>query len=379
MKPPEHIWVVRLPRDRSLQDKCMEEGLAAIGWAKVGDLSKASSREEIAEALRRAHPKWSDDKIQQASVNLYAFSKKLFPGHWVLGWRAGRAPLIGKVSGNYAFAPKAVGTAYPHVIRVKWRREPLPLDRFSEDARRSFLGGLHVYSFDPHLPEVMALLRQEETKPDLDKVLEIAVEAQRRKWKRNETATISKVIRPILEALGWDGWEQIQEEYVIKGPSSVDLALLISGKPVVFVEAKAFGTRFAEDGSEVKQALGYAYEKGVSWAVLTDGVKWWVYSAFAKTSHPEKRIFAVDLLDDSPEATPPSLLGLLTPGAVSSGRLERFALRAHWDHAVRKVLEDPPRELVNLVAERAELEPDADVAREVFARFASHCPPPTND
>ncbi len=142
---------------------------------------------------------------------------------------------------------------------------------------------------------------------------------------------------------------------------------------MVFVEAKPSGTKFAEDGSEVAQAIQYASAKVVDWAVLTDGAQWWLYDAFAKVPHPRKRILGIDLLGKTEGADPPELIELLTPDAVTSGRLQAFSRRARWYEAVRSLLQEAPDDLIQMVAKRGKLEADPALAKEVLAEFGTAC------
>ena len=206
--------------------------------------------------------------------------------------------------------------------------------------------------------------------------------AGRAKRRPKEENTRTHLIVPILEALEWDRYD-IYCEFDVEEGGKVDVALFLSGKPVVFVEAKSFDTDFAPDGNEVKQALDYVYKQGVAWAILTNGRQWWVYDAFAKVPHQEKRILAVDLLQQGRErhgaaADLPKAMCLLTPSAVEKGELERFGRRVHCYRSARAILKSAPDKLVDMVAERAKLDTDKDRAtiREILQEFAEHSPPP---
>ena len=88
----------------------------------------------------------------------------------------------------------------------------------------------------------------------------------------SEEETKAILIDPALSALGWhvDELEDVRREYRAKpGDNPVDYALVVFGKPRLFVEAKALSV--ALDRKSASQVLGYAATVGVAWCVLTNG------------------------------------------------------------------------------------------------------------
>jgi type I restriction-modification system DNA methylase subunit len=91
---------------------------------------------------------------------------------------------------------------------------------------------------------------------------------QRRRY--NEPNTRKDFVMPLFRALGWDvedAAEVSEEEKVSRG--RVDYAFRLRGIPCFFLEAKAIPVDLDEARWAV-QAITYAYNKGVTWAVLTD-------------------------------------------------------------------------------------------------------------
>lgn len=86
----------------------------------------------------------------------------------------------------------------------------------------------------------------------------------------NEQSTINGFIMPLFTALGWDFCDtnEVSPEYTASG-GRVDLAFRLNGVSQFFLEAKKFSADL-NDPDFVKQAVTYAYNKGVTWAVLTD-------------------------------------------------------------------------------------------------------------
>ncbi len=86
----------------------------------------------------------------------------------------------------------------------------------------------------------------------------------------NEAATKQGFIQPLFEALGWD-FSNIDEVSPEDNTSNgrVDYAFKLHGISQFFVEAKAFKEDI-NDPKHIKQAVSYAYNKGVTWAILTN-------------------------------------------------------------------------------------------------------------
>lgn len=89
----------------------------------------------------------------------------------------------------------------------------------------------------------------------------------------NEATTRKDFIMPLFEALGWDTYntfipgEVIEEEPAIKG--TVDYSFRLNNSPQFLVEAKALNINL-DDIVWAKQAVGYAWNMGIEWIVLTD-------------------------------------------------------------------------------------------------------------
>lgn len=89
----------------------------------------------------------------------------------------------------------------------------------------------------------------------------------------NEERTKNELIEPLFEALGWDMRNQKVEDEVIKEQrvlrKKADYAFRLGGVIRFFVEAKA-AKEDLDKPEFAKQAISYGFNKGVTWAVLTD-------------------------------------------------------------------------------------------------------------
>jgi hypothetical protein len=113
--------------------------------------------------------------------------------------------------------------------------------------------------------------------------------AQRRAL--NEQETRVQFILPLFRALGWnieDGSEMTAEESISGG--FVDFGFYLNGIPVFYVETKRVGAGVSQ-AAHMKQAINYAYMKGVTWAVLTDFESLSVFNADIEDKNPDRARF----------------------------------------------------------------------------------------
>jgi hypothetical protein len=144
----------------------------------------------------------------------------------------------------------------------------------------------------------------------------------------NEADTRALLVDPILAALGWamDDPSQVRREFNVYDGTCLDYALLIEGKPALFVEAKALG-RSLDSPQHVAQVVNYGNNEGVRWCVLTDGRTWDVYDAFAPVRMPDKLVARIHLEDlDAASALDGISLTSVASGAIETWVAERRTL-----------------------------------------------------
>ncbi|HHQ44725.1 MAG TPA: hypothetical protein ENN13_01135, partial [Candidatus Altiarchaeales archaeon] len=148
------------------------------------------------------------------------------------------------------------------------------------------------------------------------------------KWhKISESETKSKFLEPLLKDLGWDVEGKEHPDEVIKEEriqqKRADYTLRINGISKLIVEAKAIKEDLDKE-DYAKQAIKYAYNKKVSWAVLTDfeGLK--IFYAEEDSINPFRNIqlWDIELFDDNFED-----IWLLSKDAFIAGELDKKAER----------------------------------------------------
>ncbi len=202
----------------------------------------------------------------------------------------------------------------------------------------------------------------------LEEVLEKAAGAIQSGLLTDEAKVRYAVITPILDALGWDPKHptELIVEYSV-GNGWVDYALLLQGKPVVFVEAKRLGNL---DYKAEDQLFNYASNRGVPILVLTDGQIWDFYLSMAAGEPIDRRFCRIEIEaietgyeSSSRQQQAAQFEKFLSKMQVISGKAKQEAeevhnnikrkekLRQALPEAWERVLSDPGNLLIGRIAE----------------------------
>lgn len=131
-------------------------------------------------------------------------------------------------------------------------------------------------------------------------------------------------IRPLFEALGWNIGDrnEVSSEEHIKSSGRADYAFYLNGQPKFYVEAKK-ATVNIHDEALARQAVRYSWNKGVTWAILTNFDRLIVFNAQdVKSSLREKLLFDISYADYLPSL---NRLQLLSKEAFSKNEIDEFA------------------------------------------------------
>ena len=103
-----------------------------------------------------------------------------------------------------------------------------------------------------------------------------------------------KIVIPLLNLLGYSTEADMDFEHHVQNKRA-DIALLLDGKPSLLVETKDLD---AQLDNHVNQGLDYAFNKGIEWVILTNGLEVRLYKSFiAGISNPKDRLlFSTNLV-----------------------------------------------------------------------------------
>ena len=107
-----------------------------------------------------------------------------------------------------------------------------------------------------------------------------------------------KIVIPLLELLGYNPQQDMDFEHHVQNKRA-DIALLFNNKPKLLVEVKDLDEIL---DNHVNQGLNYAYNKGVEWVILTNGLEIRVYKSFIPYIPSEDRLIFTTTLSNLPQS-----------------------------------------------------------------------------
>jgi len=109
----------------------------------------------------------------------------------------------------------------------------------------------------------------------------------------SEADTVTVVKDLLSDLFGFDKYAEVTSEHAIRG-TYCDLAIKLDGKLRLLLEVKAIGLQLNE--KHIKQAVDYAANQGLDWVVLTNGIRWMLFSISFKKPIEAKIVAEFDLL-----------------------------------------------------------------------------------
>lgn len=112
-----------------------------------------------------------------------------------------------------------------------------------------------------------------------------------RRPKLNEEQTKISFVIPFFQALGWEMLDaNVAQWEVPAGGGRVDASLLVEGVPRVLVEVKGL-EHVIDEKTDGMQAVQYAYNKGIAWAILTNFADIYIFNAERLSRDPRNDLF----------------------------------------------------------------------------------------
>ena len=197
-----------------------------------------------------------------------------------------------------------------------------------------------------------------------------------------EQDTKTKLIGPVLEALGWNiRGDDVEQEYKARPRDNpVDYALKMSGVPILFVEAKALGQKLS-DPKIIGQVLGYATVAHVEWCVLTNGDEYHLFNASAPV-HAEEKLFCKTQVSEGKIEETVSMLSLFSYANMRENVIETMWKAYFVDRQVRTALLDMVNSaddsLIKLVRKKVPALKSKEIGDSIV-RMGIRIDPPTPD
>lgn len=112
----------------------------------------------------------------------------------------------------------------------------------------------------------------------------------------DEAATRLMINAFLTEILGFVSLDEVKTEYMIRG-TYADYVIQIRGKRYFIVEVKKFPTELSQ--KHLRQAVNYAANEGIDWALLTNGKDFDFYKILFNKPIESRKVFSIDLSDGS--------------------------------------------------------------------------------
>ena len=128
----------------------------------------------------------------------------------------------------------------------------------------------------------------------------------------------------LVDALGYDKYENLTAEFAVKGDFA-DYGIRLDKQLEAFIEVKRISQKLSP--SHLRQVESYALKEGVQWAILTNAQVWQAYHVTPVKGQQSEvtLIFEVDILDETLKPSAKTeLLFLISKEGLSKGRLAEF-------------------------------------------------------
>ncbi|UCZ53201.1 restriction endonuclease [Bacillus shivajii] len=160
-------WMIRAGDDNELIPVWKEQGIASIGWPKLGDPKQFQLKDEMIEKAAEVYSE-SKPKSRNSWVNqVWRFSREIKKGDKIITYfKETREYLVGTVTEGHFFNESVGDPAYPNNIRVDWEEITVERDTLSQAAKNSLGSVLTVFRVDDWGSEIEQLLEHPFVEPE---------------------------------------------------------------------------------------------------------------------------------------------------------------------------------------------------------------------
>lgn len=198
------MWMVRAGEGAYLIEEFLKKKIVAIGWDKVGDLSKIGDVETIKEKLRAVYPHLKIGQINNFAGQLFRFRFEFSKGQSVITYNPNeRAYWIGEITSDYEYSSS--NDEYPHVRKVDWKRS-VSRDNLSTTSKNSLGSTLTIFKISPQT--VQELLGQKVITEPTDLTTEVETQTLET-IKEDIEAKATEFIKDRLTKLDWEEMQDL--------------------------------------------------------------------------------------------------------------------------------------------------------------------------
>lgn len=172
------IWGIHGGKTGDADSLFLKKNCVAIGWAKMGDLSKiAPDREAFKTMVAKTYPDAKPGAIPTNAGQLFRFVHEIQSGDLVVyPSKRDRRVHIGKIEGAYRYDPSHE-ESYPNLRQVKWL-EASPRTQFTQGALYEIGSAMSLFQVKTYAEEFRAAVEGKIASPPVTKDETVALVAE---------------------------------------------------------------------------------------------------------------------------------------------------------------------------------------------------------
>ncbi|MEM8864198.1 MAG: restriction endonuclease [Planctomycetota bacterium] len=163
------IWGIHAGKTGDAERLFLRDGMVAVGWDKVTDLTKlGSNREAFKAAVSEAYPNKKPGAIPNNAGQLFRFCHEMAVGDYIAyPSKRDRMIHLGEITGDYSYATDGE-PGYPHRRPVKWLAKA-PRTKFSQGALYEIGSALSLFQIKNYADEFFAAIEGKQAVPLVEK------------------------------------------------------------------------------------------------------------------------------------------------------------------------------------------------------------------
>ncbi len=168
------LWVCKGGKRGERESRFKENGVIAIGFNLLDDLSEVQTREELKLLYEKAWPDAPEGRKNNHVGQIYAFLRKAKVGDLVVvPMKTNGTIWVGEIESEYKFR-EDLGSDMKHTRNVRWLRKDVPRKEFDQAILYSFGSAMTFSRAERHQAEenvrAIAKKKMEEIAPETPKV-----------------------------------------------------------------------------------------------------------------------------------------------------------------------------------------------------------------
>jgi predicted type IV restriction endonuclease len=138
-------------------------------------------------------------------------------------------------------------------------------------------------------------------------------------FESDESATRLMINSFLTDILGFKSLDEVKTEYMIKG-TYADYVIQLDGKRHFLVEVKAMQIDLSD--KHLRQAVNYAANEGIDWALLTNGKDFELYRVYFTDKVESRKVFSACLSEMNDIKNAVNCIQYLTKAAIQKKGLD---------------------------------------------------------